>query len=55
MAGSQAKPPMKIERKIGSTTYTVTSHFREEGSTAKDKVQRLIDMNTKENSLRRKV
>lgn len=54
MAGSQAKPPMEIERKIGSTTYIVTSHFKAEGSTAKDKVQRLIDLNTKKNNLRRK-
>lgn len=55
MAGPQAKPPMKIERKIGSTTYIVTSQFRDEGSTAKDKVQRLINLNTKADSLLRKV
>lgn len=54
MAGSQAKPPMETERKIGSTTYVVTSHFREQGSTAMDKVKRLIDLNTKETELRRK-
>ena len=47
MAGSQAKPPMKIERKIGSTTYIVTSHFPEQGSTAQDKIRRLIDIDTK--------
>lgn len=54
MAGSQAKPPMEIERKIGSTTYIVTSHFAQTGSTAVDKIKRLIDTNTKESDLRHK-
>ena len=55
MAGSQAQPPMKIERKIGSTTYIVTSHFSEQGSTAVDKIKRLIDLETKSNIFRRNV
>ncbi|MGF0008811.1 hypothetical protein [Intestinimonas butyriciproducens] len=40
---------MKIERKIGSTTYIVTSHFAEKGSTAVDKIRRMIDLDTKGN------
>lgn len=47
MAGAKKVPPTEIERKIGSTTYIVTSHFQEQGSTAVDKVKRLIDMETK--------
>lgn len=41
------QPPPKEEWKIGNTTYTVTSHFRDKGCTAVDRVKRLIDMNTK--------
>lgn len=41
------QPPTKIERKIGSTTYIVTSHFQEKGSTAVDKIRCLLDTNTK--------
>ena len=48
------QPPKKIERKIGSTTYIVTSHFQDLGSTAVDKVQCLIDVNTKEKKVCRK-
>lgn len=55
MAGSQAKPPMKIERKIGSTTYIVTSHFAEKGSTAVDKIRRMIDLDTKGNKSGKKL
>lgn len=55
MAGSQVKPPIEIERKIGSTTYVVTSHFKEQGSTAVDKIKRLIDIDTKTKKMRRKV
>lgn len=54
MAGSQAKPPMETERKIGSTTYIVTSHFREQGSTAVDKIKRLIDIDFKTKKTRLK-
>ena len=42
------QPPKKIERKIGSTTYIVTSHFQDQGSTAVDKIRCLIDVSTKE-------
>ncbi len=45
-AGVQ-QPPKKIEKKIGSTTYIVTSHFQEQGSTAVDKLRCLIDVNSK--------
>lgn len=38
---------VQMERKIGNTTYVVTSHFLDEGSTAVDKIKRLIDMDTK--------
>lgn len=55
MAGSQAKPPMEREIKIGSTTYVVTSHFKEQGSTAVDKIKRLIDYDTKNNTCIKKV
>ncbi len=46
-AGVQ-QPPKKRKRKIGSTTYIVTSHFQDQGSTAVEKIRCLIDMNTKE-------
>ena len=48
------QPPEKIERTIGKTTYIVTSHFQEKGSTAVDKIRCLIDMNTKANNSRQK-
>lgn len=54
MAGSQVKPLIDIERKIGSTTYVVTSHFKEQGSTAVEKIKHLIDAETKNNYLRQK-
>ena len=44
------QPPVKIERRIGSTTYIVTSHFQEKGSTAVDKIRCLLDTNTKINN-----
>lgn len=46
MVGTQKRPPI-IEKKIGQTTYLVTSHFPECGSTAADKIKRLIDTETK--------
>lgn len=50
MAGAKMQqPPAKIERKIGSTTYIVTSHFQEKGSTAVDIIRCLLDTNTKQN------
>lgn len=55
MADAKTKqPPKKVERTIGRTTYIVTSHFQEKGSTAVDKIRCLIDMNTKENNSRQK-
>ena len=47
MAGAKTQQPIKTKRRIGSTTYIVTSHFQKEGSTANDKIRCLIDMNTK--------
>ena len=48
MAGhTHAKLP-KRERTIDGTTYIVTSHFKQTGSTAADHVRRLIDIATKE-------
>lgn len=48
MAGhTRAKPP-KRERTIDGTTYIVTSHFKQTGSTAADHVRHLIDIATKE-------
>jgi len=41
------QPSAKIERRIGSTTYIVTSHFQEKGGTAVDKIRCLLDTNTK--------
>lgn len=38
---------VQTERRIGNTTYIVTSHFLDEGSTVVDKVKRLIDIDTK--------
>lgn len=46
MVGTQKRPPI-TEKKIGQTTYLVTSHFPEYGSTAADKIKRLIDTETK--------
>lgn len=43
----EQKKAIKTEQKIGSTTYIVTSHFPAEGSTAVDKIKRLIDVDTK--------
>lgn len=45
---TRIKPPM-TERKIGQTTYIVTSHFSEKGATATEKIKRLIDIETNEN------
>ena len=48
MAGrTQVKPPQR-KRMIDGTTYIVTSHFKQAGSTAADHVRRLIDVATKE-------
>ena len=47
MAGAIAQQqPKKKEKKIGRTTYIVTSHFQDEGRTAVDKIRCLIDTNT---------
>ena len=48
------QPPAKIERTIGSTTYIVTSHSQEKGSTAVDKIRCLLGTNTKANNSRQK-
>lgn len=51
MAGhTRAKPP-KREQIIDGTTYIVTSHFKQAGSTAADHVRRLIDVATKERKI----
>jgi hypothetical protein len=55
MVNLYKQQPKKEERKIGNTTYTVTSHFRDKGCTAVDKVRRLIDMDTKAGTVNRKV
>lgn len=47
MADTARKPP-ETERKIGKTTYTVTSQFKPQGSTASQIIKRLIDRDTKE-------
>ncbi len=44
------QPPGKVEQTIGRTTYIVTSHFQEKGSTAVDKIRSLIGINTKGNN-----
>lgn len=49
------QPPMKEEQKIGGTTYTITSHFKDKGCTAVDKIKRLIDLDTKAGNIHRKV
>ena len=46
---------LQMEKKIGNTTYIVTSHFPSEGSTAVDKIKRLIDMDTKATKYGKKV
>lgn len=46
--------PPKEGCKTGNTTYTVTSHFKDKGCTAVDKVKRLIDMDTKTGNINRK-
>lgn len=51
---NKQQPPAKIERKLGSTTYIVTSQFQEKGSTAVDKIRCLLDINTKANCSRQK-
>lgn len=56
MAETKEQPSKaKVERTIGRTTYIVTSHFQEEGSTAVDKIRCLIDMDTKAKKPCRKV
>lgn len=55
MTKAQKKQPSeKAERTIGKTTYIVTSHFQEKGSTAVDKIRCLIDMDIKANNFRQK-
>lgn len=46
---------VQTERKIGNTTYVVASHFLDEGSTAVDKIKRLIDIDTKTTKYGKKV
>ena len=53
MAGSVKTAPPRRERKIGGTTYIVTSYFKEQGVTAADHVRHLIDTATKEQKIRR--
>ena len=53
MAGSVKTAPPRRERKIGGTTYIVTSYFKDHGSTAADHVRRLIDLATKEQKIRK--
>ena len=48
------QPPKEIKKKIGSTTYIVTSHFQDKGSTAVDKIRCLLDANTKASNMRQK-
>lgn len=56
MAETKEQPSKaKVERTIGRTTYIVTSHFQEEGSTAVDKIRCLIDMDTKAKKPCRKI
>lgn len=45
MADAPQTPP-KIEKTIGKTTYTVTSHFKPQGPTAEQIIQRLINQDT---------
>lgn len=47
MAEPIPKPP-ETERKIGKTTYIVTSQFQPQGSTASQIIKRLIDRDTKD-------
>ncbi|NMA25946.1 MAG: hypothetical protein GX936_09830 [Clostridiales bacterium] len=54
MVSLYKQPPPGEERKIGSTTYIVTSHFNDRGCTAVDKIKRLIDIETKNNNIHRK-
>ena len=51
----ETEKPMQMERKIGNTTYIVTSHFPSEGSSAVDKIKRLIGMDTKASKYGKKV
>ncbi|MPN45598.1 hypothetical protein SDC9_193165 [bioreactor metagenome] len=54
MISAYKQPPPKEDRKIGSTTYTITSYFKDKGCTAVDKIKRLIDIETKNNNIHRK-
>lgn len=54
MVSLYKQQPPKEGCKIGNTTYTVTSHFKDKGCTAVDKVKRLIDMDTKAGNMNRK-
>lgn len=44
---ARQQPPIETERRIGSTTYIVTSYFQEQGSTAVDRIRGLINKETK--------
>ena len=55
MAGRSPVQPPKREKKIDGTTYIVTAHFKDHGSTATDHIRCLIDLATKEQKIRRKV
>ena len=46
VAEPMQKPP-ETEKTIGKTTYTVTSHFKLQGSTASQIIKRLINTDTK--------
>lgn len=48
MVGAKTQqPPTKTEKRLGRTTYIVTSHFQDQGSTAVDKIRCLIGTNSK--------
>ena len=53
IAGSVKATPPKRERRIGGTTYIVTSLFKEQGVTAADHVRRLLDTADKEQKIRK--
>lgn len=41
------KETQRTEQRIGNTVYVISSHFPIQGSTAVDKIRRLIDIDTK--------
>lgn len=40
-------PRIKIETKIGNTTYIVASHYAAQGITVSQKIKRLLDKETR--------